>query len=101
MGSGQLTAFLRHLHNLAVPDGPGELSDAELVGRFVTRRDDAAFALLVRRHGPMVFGVCRRLLGNEHDVEDAFQATFLILARKADSISNPVSLGGWLHAVAR
>ncbi len=93
MGSAQLTGFLRHLHSLTNPEGSSEPSDADLLGRFVARRDEAAFTLLVRRHGPMVLGVCRRLLGNEHDVEDAFQATFLTLARKAGSISNRASLG--------
>ncbi|MBI1914275.1 MAG: sigma-70 family RNA polymerase sigma factor [Planctomycetes bacterium] len=101
MGSAQLTGFLRHLHSLTNPEGSSEPPDAELLGRFVARRDEPAFTLLVRRHGPMVLGVCRRVLGNEHDVEDAFQATFLTLARKAGSISNRASLGGWLHAVAR
>src|SRR5262245_63238898 len=101
MGSGQLTAFLRHLHDLTNPGGSAVPSDTELLGRFVARRDELAFAQLVHRHGPMVFGVCRRLLVAEQDAEDAFQATFLLLARKAASISNRASLGGWLHAVAR
>ncbi|QJW96157.1 sigma-70 family RNA polymerase sigma factor [Frigoriglobus tundricola] len=75
-------------------------SDAELLDRFVTHRDGPAFAALVARHGPMVFGVCRRVLRDWHTAEDAFQATFLVLARKAASIHPPGAVAGWLHGVA-
>jgi RNA polymerase sigma factor (sigma-70 family) len=75
-------------------------SDAELLERYVTRRDESAFAALVARHGPMVFGVCRRLLRHAQDAEDAFQATFLILVRKAPCIGKRELLGNWLYGVA-
>jgi RNA polymerase sigma factor (sigma-70 family) len=77
-----------------------DASDAALLKRFVTCHDEAAFAALVARHGPMVFGVCRRLLRHRQDAEDAFQATFLILVRKAAAISRRELLGNWLYGVA-
>jgi RNA polymerase sigma factor (sigma-70 family) len=77
-----------------------ETGDGELLRRFVRARDQAAFELLVWRHGPMVFGLCRRLLRHEQDAEDAFQATFLALARKAGSIGNGNALASWLYKVA-
>jgi RNA polymerase sigma factor (sigma-70 family) len=80
-------------------DGAG-LTDAQLLGRFVADRDESAFEALVRRHGPMVLGVCRRLAGHAHDAEDAFQVTFLVLARKAGSIDMRELLGNWLYGVA-
>jgi RNA polymerase sigma factor (sigma-70 family) len=78
----------------------GRSSDKQLLARFVATRDEAAFATLVRRHGPMVLGVCRRLLHDFHDAEDALQATFLVLARKAASLVVGDSLGCWLYGVA-
>src|SRR5262245_54466533 len=74
--------------------------DAECLARFVRSRDEAAFAELVRRHGPMVLATCRRSLGDSPDADDAFQAAFLVLARKAGAVRNAEYLGPWLHTVA-
>jgi RNA polymerase sigma-70 factor (ECF subfamily) len=78
----------------------GGLTDGQLLERYVSRRDEAVFEAIVRRHGPMVWGVCRRVLGDHHDAEDAFQATFLVLARKASSIVPREMLPNWLYGVA-
>jgi RNA polymerase sigma-70 factor (ECF subfamily) len=78
----------------------GAIPDGQLLGRFVATRDEPSFAALVRRHGPMVFGVCRRILHDFHDAEDAFQATFLVLARKAPALVVGESLACWLYGVA-
>jgi RNA polymerase sigma factor (sigma-70 family) len=98
MSGSRLGGLLRYLRRVSDAEGTG---DAQLLQRFVRDRDEAAFAELVDRHGPMVLGVCRRVLRDAHDAEDAFQATFLVLAHKARSISRPQALGGWLHCVAR
>jgi RNA polymerase sigma factor (sigma-70 family) len=86
---------LQHLRRLAIP-----VTDAELLQHFRALRDEAAFAEMVRRHGPMVLSVCRAILRHEQDAEDAFQATFLALVRKADSIRHGDALVGWLYEVA-
>ena len=96
----QQKVVLPHLCRLIGPRPGGDGSDGELLERFLGRRDAASFASLVRRHGPMVLGVCRRILRDFHDAEDAFQATFLVLAHKAGSIRRTAALGGWLRGVA-
>jgi hypothetical protein len=81
-----LERVIDHVLVLAGPPDGNAARDGQLLSRFVTAQDQASFAFLVRRHGPMVLSVCRRILGNHHDAEDAFQATFMILARKAAQI---------------
>src|SRR5262245_33200503 len=99
MAASQTNEVTQHLRRAALlRDGAG-LTDGQLLGRFVEHRDEAAFAALVRRHGPMVWGVCRRLL-NPHDAEDAFQATFLVLVRKAASVVPRERVANWLYGVA-
>src|SRR6516225_9442119 len=78
-----------------------DLTDGQLLENYLSRRDEAAVAALVRRHGPMVWGVCRRIARNHHDAEDAFQATFLVLVRKAASVVPREMVGNWLYGVAR
>jgi RNA polymerase sigma factor (sigma-70 family) len=94
--SGRL---LRHLRRLTSPPNPG--TDAELLGRFVRARDEDAFAALVTRHGGLVLGVCRRVLRDLHRAEDAFQAVWLVLARKAATVHPAEGLAAWLYGVAR
>jgi RNA polymerase sigma factor (sigma-70 family) len=91
--------LVEQLRAALLRDGAG-LTDGQLLDCFVARRDDAAFEALVRRHGPMVLAVCHRVLRNHHDSEDAFQATFLVLARKATSIVPREAVGSWLYGVA-
>jgi len=92
--------FLRHLRRTAGIAEAAGLEDSQLLQRFLASRDEAAFTLLVRRHRAMVLGVCQRLLSNSHDCEDAFQATFLVLLRRASSIRKHESLANWLYGVA-
>src|SRR5437016_5328505 len=90
---------IEHLRRAVLLRDGAALGDGELLGDFVERRGEAAIATLVERHGPMVWGVCRRLLSH-HDTEDAFQATFLVLVRKAASIVPREMVGNWLYGVA-
>ncbi|HKB36293.1 MAG TPA: RNA polymerase sigma factor [Gemmataceae bacterium] len=94
--AGLLADFCR----LMGPSDEGDVRDDKLLARFVRRHEDEAFALLMRRHGAMVYGICRRVLRDEHDAEDAFQATFIVLARRASSIRQGASVAGWLGRVA-
>ncbi len=101
MKIGRGVAFQRHLGQLFDGQSVAGLGEVQLLERFVERRDEPAFAALVARHGPMVLGVCRRLLADPLDVEDAFQATFLVLVRRAGSLRDRDRLAPWLFGVAR
>jgi RNA polymerase sigma factor (sigma-70 family) len=103
MKGGTSKETVKNLRTLFRLGAVGDLDDGHLLDRFVSRRDESAelaFAILVDRHGPMVMGICRRVLNNSHEAEDAFQATFLILARKAATIMRRHSLASWLYGVA-
>jgi RNA polymerase sigma factor (sigma-70 family) len=101
MRQATLGPLLRYVRKLAKPEASQDLSDRELLECFRTQREEAAFTVLVQRHGPMVLAVGERVLGSRHDAEDIFQATFLVLAQKANSIRQDTSLAGWLHGVAQ
>ncbi len=100
MSNALLATAVRTIRQSVADSEAAGRADAELLCAFATRRDESAFAELVRRYGPMVLGVCRRELRHEHDAEDAFQATFLVLARAAASVRRGEALAGWLHGVA-
>jgi RNA polymerase sigma factor (sigma-70 family) len=100
VGTGRPSPVIQFVRDLAAAD-LGGLSDGQLLARFVGRRDEAAFAALVQRHGPLVLGVCRHLLRHEHDAHDAFQATWLVLVRKAGGLTGAEGISPWLYAVAR
>lgn len=99
MTVGSRTKVIQQLYKVIVTEAAG-LTDGQLLERFVTQRDEASFEALVRRHGPMVFGVCQRVHCNPHDAEDAFQATFLVLVRKAASVAPREMVANWLYGVA-
>ena len=100
MATGRLRGVIRKLRKLSLSANSPTLTDGELLQLFISRRDESAFEALLRRHGPMVLATCRRLLVHTHDAEDAFQATFLILVRKATSIVPRDMVGNWLYGVA-
>jgi RNA polymerase sigma factor (sigma-70 family) len=100
MATSHSPAVLRHVRRIAFLHERTRMTDGELLDRFLTQRDEAAFEALMRRHGPMVLAVCRRVLPNPHDAEDAFQATFLVLVRKAASLKDRELVGNWLHGTA-
>ena len=100
MANAQLGLVVRHIRQLATVRAAEEQTDGQLLQRFTQRHEEEAFALLLRRHGPMVLGVCRRVLRHVQDAEDAFQATFLLLAHKSGAIRKQESVGSWLHGVA-
>jgi RNA polymerase sigma factor (sigma-70 family) len=100
MANGHLGTVLRHTHRLLGIPGGADTPDGQLLEHFAERREEGALAVLMQRHGPLVWGVCQRVLGNRHDAEDAFQATFLVFVRKAGSIRKRASVGSWLYQVA-
>jgi RNA polymerase sigma factor (sigma-70 family) len=100
MAASQMSEVIQHLRRAVLLREGAGLTDGQLLKDYLGRHDEAALAALVQRHGPMVWGVCRRVLRNYHDAEDAFQATFLVLVRKAASIASPELLANWLYGVA-
>jgi RNA polymerase sigma factor (sigma-70 family) len=96
----RINEVVKCLYGTALPPEEAALTDGQLLGRFLECRDQAAVTALVQRHGPMVWGVCRRILGHHHEAEDAFQATFLVLVRKAGSVRRRELVGNWLYGVA-
>src|SRR3954454_7371644 len=103
MGQESTASVMRHLDALFDTGTVAGLTDEQLLERYARGHDKAgriAFEAILRRHGPMVLGVCRRVLGDHHETEDAFQATFLVLAIRVRSVRKRASLGPWLHGVA-
>src|SRR5438105_4186985 len=100
MATNQLNRVIQTLHSAALPHQGAGLSDGQLLENYLNSREEAAFAALLHRHGPMVWGVCCRLLQNHHDAEDAFQATFLVLVRKGKTVVPREMVANWLYGVA-
>ena len=100
MADGSTQRVVRQLRQIAFLRNVDAMTDGQLLDCFVRERDEAAFAALVRRHAAMVWGVCRRVVGHAQDAEDAFQATFLVLVRKAASVRPREQVGNWLYGVA-
>src|SRR5579885_3146405 len=101
MATNQLGRVIQTLRRAAGPHDEAAPTDGQLLESYVRGREEAAFAALVRRHGPMVWGACRRALRHHQDAEDVFQATFLVLAKKAGSVQWRDSVAPWLYAVAQ
>jgi RNA polymerase sigma factor (sigma-70 family) len=99
MASKEASPVIRYIRRMAA-SGADRVDDRQLLDRFVTHRDEAVFAALLQRYGPLVWGLCRRILRSRDDADDAFQATFLLLVRKAPSIDRGDQLGPWLYGVA-
>src|SRR5262245_12207173 len=100
MATAKQSPVLRFIHRMADAGDCQYVPDRDLMERFRRSKDESAFAVLVERHGPRVLGVCRRILRSSHEVDDAFQATFLVLVRKAGSLCRQDLLGPWLYGVA-
>src|SRR5882757_3143914 len=100
MAVNQLGSIVRFVHTIKSQEESAQLADDRLLARFVSERDESAFTALVKRHNAMVMGVCRRILTDHHQAEDAMQATFLVLARKAASIKQRQAVASWLFGVA-
>jgi RNA polymerase sigma factor (sigma-70 family) len=100
MGTAKIDMVIRQLRRAMLRQVAVGKTDGQLLASFIEQKDEAAFEALVHRHGPMIFGVCRRVVGNHHDAEDAFQATFLVLALKASTVRPSERVANWLHGVA-
>src|SRR5262245_22893143 len=100
MASSRLQGIVKELRTATLREELRAQTDAQLLESFVARKDPLAFEALLRRHAPMVLGVCRRILGNPDDADDAMQATFLVLVRKASSVRPRCQVGNWLYGVA-
>ncbi len=100
MANRQMNKVVDYLRRAVLADGEVDLTDGQLLEHFVSHHDEAAVTALIRRHGPMVWGLCRRVLRGHHDAEDAFQATFLVFVRKAASITPKEMVANWLYGVA-
>src|SRR5439155_13822725 len=100
MATSRLRRVIQTLRGATLPHEGAGRTDGQLLERYVSSREEAAFAALVRRHGPMVWGVCRRVLRSHQDAEDAFQATFLVLVRKAACVVPRDMVANWLYGVA-
>ncbi|HEY3997362.1 MAG TPA: sigma factor, partial [Candidatus Xenobia bacterium] len=98
--NGKNGGLIAHIHELTQAHVAARQEDALLIDRFVRLHEETAFEALMRRHGPMVFRVCQRVLGQVQDAEDVFQATFLLLSRKASSLRDRGAVGSWLYGVA-